>query len=55
MRRQIKNLEFELEKARRIIANNQEEFENEKKRFNNKFERKCEELEKERGEWNEMY
>jgi hypothetical protein len=55
MLRIMKNQEFEMEKMKRIIGNKDEEAEVERKRFNQKWERKCEEQEKERLEWNEMY
>jgi hypothetical protein len=44
-----------LEKLKRIITNKEEEAEVERRRFNQKWERKCEEQEKERQEWSEMY
>lgn len=46
--KQIRNQEFEIEKLKRIITNKEEEFENERKRFNMKYDRKSDELEKER-------
>ena len=55
LQRNMRNLEFENEKLKRIIRNKEEEFENERKRFGIKYERKAEELEKEREEWNELY
>ena len=44
----LKNQEFEIEKIKRVIVNKEEEFENEKKRLLMKFDRKCEEVDKER-------
>lgn len=55
LQKQIRNLEFEVEKLKRIISNKDDEFENERKRFGMKYERKVDELEKERQEWNELY
>lgn len=40
---------------KRIIQNKEEEIEVERKRFNQKWERKCEESEREKLEWNDMY
>jgi|LauGreDrversion4_2_1035121.scaffolds.fasta_scaffold37674_3 hypothetical protein len=39
----IKNQEFEIEKIRRIMQNKEDEFENERRRFLHKWEKKIEE------------
>jgi hypothetical protein len=44
----IKNQEFEIEKLKRIIQNKDEEQETERKRFASKWERKCEEHDREK-------
>lgn len=51
----VKNQEFEIEKLRRIHVNKDDENESERRRFIAKWERKCEEQDKERNEWSEMY
>lgn len=43
MARMIKNQEFEIEKLRRIMQNKEEEYEVERRRFIQKWEKKCEE------------
>ncbi len=48
-------MDYELDKIKRIVLNKDEEIEVEKKRFTQKWERKCEEVDKEREEWNSMY
>jgi hypothetical protein len=51
----VRSLEYELDKLKRIIQNKDEEVEVEKKRFHLKWEKKCEEIDRERLEWNELY
>lgn len=55
MARIIKNQEYEIEKLKRITANKDEEFDIERRRFTQKWDRKVEEQEKERQEWAEIY
>ena len=55
MARIIKNQEYEIEKLKRITANKDEEFDIERRRFAQKWDRKVEEQEKERQEWAEIY
>jgi hypothetical protein len=44
-----------MEKLKRLVANKEEEVESERKRFTQKWERKCEEHEREKSEWSDLY
>ena len=46
--RMLKNTEFEVEKVRRIMASKEDEWEGERRRFMQKWEKKVEEQERER-------
>jgi len=55
MKKQVKQRDNEIDKLKRVVADREADVESEKKRFGQKWERKLEEIDKERGDWKQMY